>query len=314
MGLIYHYCSMETFNKIIKNKTLRLSDITKSNDSQEKLWIYNNLEKAMENAFKSMHLTIKPQDSDGIGSYISTTKKELDEVIHQESLVVCFSKKGDLLSQWRGYANDGCGFAIGFDKMRLEEYLNRDERFEISPVEYDDEKQIRMLASDIRMAFWDYVEEMNLPIEFVPGLKGIEADYSPHQNIIYDDYDAISSNMVSYFDFSSCLMKSGDFREEDEVRIVFSSQFSSSMEAGYEVDTKIKGTTKLALGKIDYRVKDTKLVPFVEMDFSKAITDGIIKEVVIGPKADVRIEEMYTYLWHHGFEHIKVKKSNVSYV
>lgn len=29
---IYHYCSLETFNTIINNKTLRASDITKSND------------------------------------------------------------------------------------------------------------------------------------------------------------------------------------------------------------------------------------------------------------------------------------------
>ena len=36
---IYHYCSLETFNSIITNKTLRLSDITKSNDSKELIYI-----------------------------------------------------------------------------------------------------------------------------------------------------------------------------------------------------------------------------------------------------------------------------------
>ena len=128
MGLIYHYCSMDTFNIIMKNKTLRLSDITKSNDSQEKLLIYNHLKKAMTNAFKSLHLTIKPEDSDGVGSYLSTAKKDLDEVVHQKSLVICFSKAEDLLSQWRGYANDGRGFSIGFDLELLklhQDYLNQ---------------------------------------------------------------------------------------------------------------------------------------------------------------------------------------------
>lgn len=35
MALNYHYCSEETFNKIISNKTLRLSDMRKSNDFYE---------------------------------------------------------------------------------------------------------------------------------------------------------------------------------------------------------------------------------------------------------------------------------------
>ena len=30
-------------------------------------------------------------------------------------LIGCFSKNGDLLSQWRAYAEDGKGFSIGFD-------------------------------------------------------------------------------------------------------------------------------------------------------------------------------------------------------
>jgi hypothetical protein len=32
---VYHYCSLETFLNIINNKTIRLSDINKSNDYLE---------------------------------------------------------------------------------------------------------------------------------------------------------------------------------------------------------------------------------------------------------------------------------------
>lgn len=35
---IYHYCSLETFSQIIKNKTIRLSDLNKTNDYMEKKW------------------------------------------------------------------------------------------------------------------------------------------------------------------------------------------------------------------------------------------------------------------------------------
>ena len=36
---VYHYCSVETFLKIIQRKTLRLSDIGKSNDYEERVYI-----------------------------------------------------------------------------------------------------------------------------------------------------------------------------------------------------------------------------------------------------------------------------------
>lgn len=35
---IYHYCSVDTLIAIIQNKTLRLSDLNKTNDYMEKKW------------------------------------------------------------------------------------------------------------------------------------------------------------------------------------------------------------------------------------------------------------------------------------
>ena len=37
--IVYHYCDLSTFKAIVENNTLRLSDITKSNDSMEIKWI-----------------------------------------------------------------------------------------------------------------------------------------------------------------------------------------------------------------------------------------------------------------------------------
>ena len=44
---VFHYCSMDTFYAIITNKTLRLSDITKSNDSMEILWVTKFIKEAV---------------------------------------------------------------------------------------------------------------------------------------------------------------------------------------------------------------------------------------------------------------------------
>lgn len=41
-NLLYHYCSLDTFLSIVQNRTIRLSDITKSNDAKELTWFFHN--------------------------------------------------------------------------------------------------------------------------------------------------------------------------------------------------------------------------------------------------------------------------------
>lgn len=39
--------------------------------------------------------------------------------------ICCFSKEGDILSQWRAYANDGRGISIGFNLKKLEQLIEK---------------------------------------------------------------------------------------------------------------------------------------------------------------------------------------------
>lgn len=45
---VYHYCSTDIFQKIVTAKTIRMSDITKSNDSMEIRWIARNIRNAFD--------------------------------------------------------------------------------------------------------------------------------------------------------------------------------------------------------------------------------------------------------------------------
>ena len=49
---VYHYCSLDVFAKIIEGKSIRLSDITKSNDSMEILWITKYIEEIFDEEFQ----------------------------------------------------------------------------------------------------------------------------------------------------------------------------------------------------------------------------------------------------------------------
>lgn len=50
--IVYHYCSLDVFTKIISGKSIRLSDITKSNDSMEILWITKYIEAIFDEEFQ----------------------------------------------------------------------------------------------------------------------------------------------------------------------------------------------------------------------------------------------------------------------
>ena len=45
--IVYHYCSVDTFYKIITNHELWLTDVSKSNDYKELVLIFDELEKLL---------------------------------------------------------------------------------------------------------------------------------------------------------------------------------------------------------------------------------------------------------------------------
>ncbi|WP_090428289.1 DUF2971 domain-containing protein [Ensifer sp. OV372] len=107
--VLYHYCQTATAFSILQTKTIRLSPLSAANDSMEG--------RVFGAAFRKL---IK-------ASKLSASAAEVASIVvdghadHMEGFAFCLSEVGDLLSQWRAYADDGHGFAIGFNKTILSE-------------------------------------------------------------------------------------------------------------------------------------------------------------------------------------------------
>jgi hypothetical protein len=97
--MLYHYCSNNTFLSIIKNKSVWLSDLTLSNDRLEGKWVRSLLVERCE--AESMH----PVELERLLSAFDFGAERMG------AAGFCMSEDGDLLSQWRGYADDGAGVA-----------------------------------------------------------------------------------------------------------------------------------------------------------------------------------------------------------
>jgi hypothetical protein len=112
------------------------------NDGEEKHWGYAIFIAAVNRLLKR----------ENVPAIIPTISKEffdkVDEIWHRSGLhiasfVASFSTDGDSLSQWRAYADDGRGFAIGFDIAELSRFP-----IQVLDVLYDkDQQMLEMMAA-----------------------------------------------------------------------------------------------------------------------------------------------------------------------
>lgn len=111
MSTIYHYCSIESFKKIIQNKTLKFTDIIKSNDKAEIVYLWEKYYKYINDTSKNNAAT-------------SALKYEIRNQLEQTVfLVLCFTKEPDALHMWNRYADSGV--CIGFDYDVLKKWSRK---------------------------------------------------------------------------------------------------------------------------------------------------------------------------------------------
>ncbi len=131
---LHHYCSTETFMAIVASQTIRLSALSMSNDSEEGRLVLRLTEKLGE--VNRTHPAV-----------IASLRSHWNEVVAaNEGLGFCLSERGDLLSQWRGYAAQGRGVSIGFSTEFLQRMSVADEADEhfatLERVEYSEGQQL----------------------------------------------------------------------------------------------------------------------------------------------------------------------------
>jgi hypothetical protein len=121
--ICYHYCGLDRFVSIVRNKTLRLGNLFHMNDAKEVSWLFDIASKRIDD------LLAGPDDGEDSSSSFGwhhNALVKLGSLIKGQRFyhvyAACFSARKDDLSQWRGYADDGRGATLGID---LEEVLKQ---------------------------------------------------------------------------------------------------------------------------------------------------------------------------------------------
>ncbi len=272
--VLYHYCTAETFLAICSYKTLRFSDLFSMNDFMELQWGHDVLLEEAE------------QLKDEIGEGL------LGEIIERVQgarfvgypLASCLSTDGDVLSQWRAYAGDGAGYAIGFDAKKLSSLPVRPLR-----VSYDREQQkneIRTLLRAIHHA------ENTEPGRDEQGLTMI----------------------CTHLSFDLAAYKNPAFSEEKEIRLVRLIQHESTkgtLKLTDDIGPVFNDDN--VPSKIGFHLRGSTPVPHLDVDFSMGREEACIAEVVLGPKNTSTPLNIAIFLETLGIENVRVRKSQASY-
>lgn len=155
---VYHYTNLEGLLGILKEKRFRASSSIYLNDKKE---FTNGLEVFSQDLFANF-----------CGSDISkVVLEELGRVQVSNKFVTSFSVESDLLSQWRGYADDGRGVAVGIDRLKFKELLddNLDINVEDFFVIYDDDRKkeiARKVVSVVLSNIHDKISDNSEVIKF----------------------------------------------------------------------------------------------------------------------------------------------------
>lgn len=283
---LYHYCSSEALISMVANKSLWLSSLTLSNDSLEGRLVNETVMRVAARDKLDVRSREKLRES-----------LEFSERLF-DGLGFCLSEDGDLLSQWRGYADDAKGVAIGFNRLYLESlaqasFAQSVSGFAVHRVEYESmrhealvEPTYRELRKLIAAGAFRHTGSMSLletrsPEEIANDDHAIQ---SAHHDLIFKLLDLLPMLFQ---------LKSDAFREEAEWRLV-------SMLGGKRFE------------ECRFRASHGKIVPYRSFQL-QPLGMPVLSEVVLGPRHETPQAVIESFLSQSGFAGVAVRRSRASY-
>lgn len=194
--MVYHYCNVGTFLNIIKNHTLRMSDIFKSTDNMEaKVMLDTVQNRVFDMYIKDGGFISSPiygmEKDDAFKYILEEVMKKIKSDSDRLYYVTCFSEKADLLGQWREYADKGRGIAIGFDESWFKELCKIKEVFKFAKVQYEHhdknvDKVIQDRAELIYSGILRDIDSFNTK-NLLQSQYQVDYDVTMAQKLLYED-------------------------------------------------------------------------------------------------------------------------------
>lgn len=273
---LYHYCPPSAFFEIIRDRTIRLSSLSFSNDSMEGRLVSQTLLKfAKQDVLRPFAM-----------ERLKDKLRMLEDVL--DGFGFCLSENGDQLSQWRSYASDASGFSIGFSKQHLEAWSARQEGFNLSKVVYS--------ASELEELLGPIYTRIRKLVEKDEKKYGGLAAYTRNENKVQGDDEDVKTAVVQLIHVfcdalpALYLMKNQGFSEENEWRLIGHASRHDDIDCSFQM---VNG----------------RIVPYRECSFP----EDLVEEVYLGPKNRTPNYVVQRYLRKCGINNARILKSKATY-
>lgn len=289
---VFHYCSVAAFKSIIESKSIWLTDLHQTNDAQEGKEITNlviDLLKEME-----------------VESHRIDRWKEIYEFSYDicQGYGFCLSEDGDLLSQWRGYADDGHGLAIGFDGNVLKDIAKQRTSvadgfplYSLQQVQYERDIQRASLKTEAE-GIRSCISNGALDHHRVASLLSIEPDEETKKKR-ENAWQTLSMIHFVLGYIKRFGVKHSSFKEEKEWRL-------------YAAHLNTDGGFSDAVNSVlNYLPRRHSLVPYLKFDIDPQM---LFTKIVLGPRNRIPSMALKSFLRKNGLLKIKVDKSTAPYL
>lgn len=190
----------------------------------------------------------------------------------------CFSENGDLLSQWRGYANDAKGISIGFNKDILQTFDTGGYNYHFKKVIYKSQDQLFYIKNYLGELLHSYeLAEFDSPDSVDNVLNAFFQDLALRISTIRNDSPQFKNNA---------------FQEEKEWRLFVNTHLSNlycyehenNEECAGYVDENYNKECAYSNGFVrcptKFRSTDTRIISYFDLYLGK-IKDKLIKEIIM---------------------------------
>lgn len=258
--IIYHYTDDHGLKGILETGRLWFTDLFSLNDPSE---LNHGIRHALD-ALKSEADKGPSEAKIFYKQFTGALAGNVESSAHY--FVCCFSKTDDDLGQWRAYADDGCGYAIGFDAEVLEKIFERaaspkSNLHSTFPVTYDDKRLCEI---------HEQLVAKTIPIISAPRGKKLSADMISQFMVLLSVRLATSCFMASLF------FKHEAYSNEQEYRFL-----------------QIYPANK-SVPNLKFRRRPYSLVRYREFDWKSAAAASV-KEIICGPASDLKIARKFAY-------------------
>ena len=316
--LLFHYCPLPTMVNIVKGKQLWMSDIISSNDYSETRMIYPDILYGTEDYYREHPFPFSYDGTTGIDAIrrlLIKTSGFLDSLYQKgviSSFVSCFCEDGDVLSQWRGYANDGRGCSLGFSLKELQNYCaQKGNIIRIEKVEYVNNRVLDDLivqhASEINTRIQSLENDSN---ELLKNKANKETIEELMALLLVQDFERLIMDSLVY--------KWEGFKEEKEWRLFFneipklSRNLFTSGTRDNEVESRFDRPAELLKDQIGFIAKDEVIVPYFPLMLDD-LSELPIKLLYLGPKNKSQKEDVKMLFDKYMNNIPKIEYSDISY-